>query len=114
MDQEQNQEQVGGMEQDQSSSQVQYEEAAPVQEKSTGGVIGIIIIVIILLVGVVYLFASREMAPEDIQNIPDETTVMLQEQRASDEIVDIEADLDVDLGDLDAELEQINKELESI
>jgi len=116
MDQEQNQEQSSGMVEEQPSMepQTQYDEAAPAQEKSTGGVIGIIIVVIILIVAGVYLFTSRGTSPEDVQKSADETTEMLMEQGASDELPAIEADLNADLGDLDAELDQINKELEGI
>jgi len=94
----------------------------PVQEKHTGGAIGAIIIVIILAVGGLYYWGKQinerqvtvndAMTAEEIANNPDARTEILGAQGSSDEVLDIEADLDAtNLEGLDAELDAINQEL---
>ena len=93
------------------------------QEQSTGPLIGIIIIVLILVLGGIY-YAGRTTpedtgaSAEEILSEEDPTLESLTEQSTSDEVADIEEDLDLsefdsldeELGDIDdefAELENI-------
>jgi len=108
MDQEQNQN-------EENTQEAPMGEDTP-KEKSAGGVISTIIIVVIILIGAVYLFTSREsaieMTPEEIIAAPDAVTENLLDQGTSDNLTDIEADLEItNLEDLDAELEAIEEEL---
>ena len=87
-------------------------------KKSMGPMMGIIIIVIVIVLGGAYYFftqnqnGSDEITTEEITAQEDDTLTALQEQGTSDEIADIEADLNfTDLEGLDAELEDIEKEL---
>ena len=85
------------------------------EKKSMGPVVGIIIIIILIVLGGWYYWSTQiqgEMTPEEIIAGEDVALLDLQEQGTSDEVADIEADLDAtDLEGLDAELEQIDNEL---
>jgi uncharacterized protein HemX len=94
-------------------------------KKSVGPIVGIAIIVVILIFGGLYYWGSKldindetiidivdAPTTEEILNEQDVTLERLQIQDTSDEIADIEADLDLtDLNDLDAELGNIDTEL---
>ncbi len=94
------------------------------EEKSMGGAIGAIIIVAILVIGGIY-FINRdggdavvaetpvvsELSLEEIVALPDETAAALEVQSASDEVVSIEEDLALDLGNLEEGLGDIDAEL---
>ena len=87
------------------------------EKKPMGPIVGVIIIVIVLVFGGIYFWGakiSKESAitAEEITAQEDPALIKLQEQSTSDEIADIEADLDAtDLEGLDAELEQIDQDL---
>ena len=93
-----------------------------VQKKSIGPIIGIAIIVVIIIFGGLYYWGAQisrqevkegqeNLTAEQIENQADPTTQQLQIQSTSDEIADIEADLDTtDLENLDQELENIDLE----
>ena len=92
------------------------------QKKSIGPIIGIAIIVIIIIFGGLYYWGAQisnqeagdqqeNLTAQHIENQADPVTQGLQTQRASDEIVDIEADLSTtDLENLDQELGNIDLE----
>ena len=85
-------------------------------KKPMGPIIGVAIIVIVLILGGLYFWSTQlskeEMTAEEITAQEDPALIELQKQSDSDEIADIEADLDAtDLEGLDAELEQIEQEL---
>jgi len=96
------------------------------EQKSIGPALGIIIIIVIIVIGGVYFWINSGVdedsvlkdAPEEFQ---DEVQA-LQTQSASDELADIEADLDStslegldsDLGGLDSELEGLTSDLENL
>lgn len=94
------------------------------QTKSVGAIIGIAIIIVIIIFGGLYYWGAQisnqktqsdqqgtTLTPEEIGNKPDAALEQLQTQNASDEVADIETDLNAtDLGGLDAELEQIDLE----
>lgn len=93
------------------------------QKKPIGPVIGIAIIIVILIFGGLYYWGAKiskqdaidnqeNLTAEQIENKADQTTQQLQTQSTSDEITDIEADLNTtDLENLDKELENIDLEL---
>ncbi|MBL7045167.1 MAG: hypothetical protein ISR98_01025 [Parcubacteria group bacterium] len=93
------------------------------EKKSVGPIIGIAIIVVIIIFGGLYYWggkinneelrqAQENTTPEEILNQQDTSVESLQVQSTSDEITDIEADLNLtDLDDLDAELGNIDIEL---
>jgi len=91
----------------------------PPEEKSVGALIGSIIIVVIIVIGGIYFWASQEPAPLPIDPaidnvlVPDQQTEILLNQGVSDEISDIEADLNAtNLDNLDAEMGDINTQLQ--
>ena len=93
------------------------------QQKSIGPIIGIAIILVIIIFGGLYYWGGQisnqklreqqeNVTAEEILNQEDVILERLRIQETSDEIIDIEADLDVtDLNDLDKELENIDAEL---
>ncbi|MEK7589775.1 MAG: hypothetical protein AAB475_00780 [Patescibacteria group bacterium] len=94
------------------------------EKKSVGPIIGIAIIVVIIIFGGLYYWGSKLNTDDTIIDIADAPTVeeiinqedislgQLQVQSSSDEIVNIEADLNLtDLENLDAELGNIDAEL---
>jgi len=90
------------------------------QKKSTGAVIGSIIVIVVIIVGGLYLWgkqisekrAQESMTPEQILSEPDNSLNALQNQSKSDEVSDIEKDLNAtDLNELDKELQNIDEEL---
>lgn len=88
-------------------------------KKPLGPVIGVIIIIALIILGGLYLWGGnlfdRGMTPEEILNAEDTTLEDLQAQGTSDEVADIEADLNAtDLEGIDAELEQIDRELNNL
>ena len=107
------------------SQQAPVEQApeSATEKKSFGPIIGIAIIVVIIIFGGLYYWGGKintqelrdvqeSLTAEDISGQQDESLESLQVQSTSDEIVDIEADLDLtDLEDLDAELGNIDIEL---
>lgn len=89
-------------------------------KKSFGPLFGIIIIIVLLLLAGFYFWGqylgNQEIEPtitaDEIMTADDPVLDELETQSASDEIADIEADLDAgDLDALDAELESIDAEL---
>lgn len=124
--------QVNPEEQSGMPSQSEGTQQAPTQEeasssgqtpqKSMGPILGIVIIVILLVLGGFYFWGTQikdksqvqeaEITAEDIANQEDTVLDNLNTQSASDEIGDIEADLDAtDLESLDSELDAIDLEL---
>ena len=88
----------------------------PPEKNQIGPAVAVIIIVLILAAGGFYFWktqmAQRSMTPEDILGAEDPVLEELQAQGASDEIADIETDLNATvLGGLDAELSNIEREL---
>jgi len=90
--------------------------------KSAGPAIGTIIVVIVLAFGGLYFWGQRIADQGDLDNtIPEAVEILespdsvlrdLEEQGTSDEIEDIEADLNINLlEDLDVELDNIDAEL---
>jgi uncharacterized protein HemX len=100
----------------------QTEQSGP-NKKSIGPIIGIAIIVVIIIFGGLYYWggkinkqelrsAQENTTAEEILSQEDASLESLQVQSTSDEIADIEADLDMtDLENLDAELDNIDIEL---
>lgn len=100
------------------SQNTQTEERS--EKKSVGPIIGIAIILVIIIFGGLYYWGGQinnqeeraNITPEEIIEQEDPTLETLETQSSSDEIVDIEADLDLtnlegldkELGDIDAEL----------
>lgn len=90
------------------------------EKKSVGPIIGIAIILVIIIFGGLYYWGGQinnqeeraNITPEEIIEQEDPALETLETQSSSDEIVDIEADLDLtnlegldkELGDIDAEL----------
>ena len=121
----QNQMNQGGGEAETEANTAPQEEQGVGQEMSSEGdkkpmgpMVGIIIIIIVLILGGLYYWTTQtkedgsSMTAEEIIAEEDETLMMLEKQSTSDEVADIEADLEMtDLEGLDAELEQIEKEL---
>lgn len=89
------------------------------EEKSTGALIGSIIVIVILIIGGLYLWNSKMqeqrmmedgtmMDKGDTMMMEDTATADLEAQGTSDEVSDIEADLNTtNLEGLDAEMQQI-------
>ena len=92
------------------------------QKKSIGPAVGIAIIVVIIIFGGLYYWGAKinsqeaknlqeSLTAEQIENQEDQTIEQLQVQSQSDEIANIEADLNAtDLENLDQELENIDLE----
>jgi len=107
-------------------SENQYSENAPQtneeRSKSIGSIIGLAIIIVILIFGGLYYWGAQinkqqtqeqldNTTAEMIENQPDAALEQLQAQNESDEIADIEVDLnDTALEGLDQELENIDVE----
>lgn len=101
----------------------QQPEQSGSNKKSVGPIIGIAIIVVIIIFGGLYYWGGKinnqelreiqeNTTPEEILTQEDASLESLQVQSTSDEIVDIEADLDLtDLENLDTELDNIDIEL---
>jgi len=94
----------------------------PLQKSESEGVgplVGAVIVILIIALGGVYFLSKKVeevnddgVSGEEIMQEQDMTTLGLQTQQNSDEIADIEADLNAtDLEDLDRELENIDGEL---
>lgn len=102
---------------------VSNSEQASAPQKPMGPILGIVIIVILLILGGFYFWGTQlsddsqvqdktEMTAEEIANQEDIVLENLRNQRNSDEISDIEADLNAtDLESLDSELDAIDLEL---
>jgi len=96
---------------------------AQTEKKSVGQIIGIVLIIAVIIIGGLYFYGKSlynssssaiddSITAEDILSQPDESTQQLLQQGTSDEIVDIEQDLNMtDLENLDAELGNIDAEL---
>jgi len=85
---------------------VNTEENAPMNDspKSLGSIIGAIIIVIIIILGGFYFWGNK-LNEENPENTSEVATT-------SDEVIDIEADLDtINTDELDVELDNIDAEL---
>jgi hypothetical protein len=87
-------------------------------KKQTGSLIGIIIIILIIVIGGFYFWGQKldevsiEPTAEEILAEEDVLSEALETQGTSDELTDIEADLEsTNLDDLDAELSDIDLEL---
>lgn len=88
----------------------------PKTEGSKGALIGSIIIVVLIIGVGAYMFLNRpvvdDVSPDEILNAEDNSLDSLDSQSESDELTDIEADVnDTNLDDLDAELEDIENEI---
>lgn len=84
------------------------------EDKSFGPLIGIVIIVIILILGGLYFWGQQvgEESLEELAPSADEVIGTLEMQGSSDELIDIEDDLNItDLDNLDADLDAIESEL---
>ncbi|MEK7088207.1 MAG: hypothetical protein AAB952_00485 [Patescibacteria group bacterium] len=87
------------------------------ENRPAGPVIGVVIIILILVVGALYFWGAKlnkeaNQTPEDILSAEDQTLNQLQTQSTSDEVVDINTDLNATVLDgLDADLQSIDKEL---
>ena len=88
---------------------------APKPEGGIGPAAGVIIVVILLLLGGLYffLFADKTSVIDDFEPT-DEQLEDLGETSDSDEVADIEADLETDFEDIDAELNTLEDEFENI
>lgn len=91
---------------------------APQEEKSVGALIGSIIIIVIIVIGGIYFWATQEKmmpsdAPTQTENMmEDQSTNMLREQGTSDELSDIETDINAtNVNNLDAEFSDIDAQL---
>lgn len=96
---------------------------APQEEKSMGPLIGSIIVIAIIVIGGIYFWMTRSVnAPETPSGTetstlgqttaPDQETAALLNQGTSDEVVDIEKDLNAtNLNNLDAGMNDINTQL---
>ena len=85
------------------------------EKKSAGPVFGIVIIVVLLILAGFYFWGTLNdsMSPAEIAAEADTALESLETQSTSDEISDIEADLDAtSLDDLDQELGDIDLELD--
>lgn len=92
----------------------------PSEKGSLGPIVGILIIVLVIAFGGYYFwttqlkdrFMTDDMSADEILNQEDEALMELQQQGSSDEIADIEADLDAtDLEGLDEEFDAVEEEL---
>ncbi len=103
---------------------IQNQETSQEEKKSFGQLIGIVIIIAVIIIGGLYfygksLYQNKTQMPvdnnitaEEILSQPDEITTALEQQSTSDELVDIETDLNItDFDGLDAELGNIDEEL---
>lgn len=86
------------------------------EENAFGPLIGVAIIIIVLIAGGIYFWSTTIVQEEDVvvQSTieADEIVSQLDTQGTSDEIADIEADLNItDLDNLDSELEDLLNEL---
>lgn len=80
-------------------------------DSGVGPIIASIIIILIIIIGAFYLFSTIKEQTSDNKNSP--TTEQIENQNESDEISDIEADLNsTDLENLDLELSAIVSEFE--
>jgi hypothetical protein len=89
---------------------------APKKEGSSGAIIGSIIIILVIVLGGFYVLKQgsglNDMTADEIRNAEDQATIQLQNQGTSDEVSDIEVDLNgTKLNNLDSELKNINSEL---
>ena len=99
--------------------QSQQEDRENDEKKSMGPIVGIAIIVILIIYGGLYYWGGKiknqdqkSATAEEILNQEDGSLDLLRTQRPSDEIADIEADLDsTNLEGLDKELDDIDAEL---
>lgn len=74
-------------------------------ENGVGALIGSVIIILIIIAGAFYLFSTIKEKRNGIQNTSNPTTEEIQTQNTSDEVTNIEADLEAtDIDSLDAEL----------
>jgi len=91
----------------------------PQEEKSVGALIGSIIVVAVIVIGGIYFWMTRsgetpstETSPLGQTVPPDQETAALLNQGTSDEISDIEKDLNAtNLNNLDAGMNDINAQL---
>lgn len=83
-------------------------------KKSTGSLVGILIILLIIIVGGWYFLRERSQKIPIFDEDTESSIESLEKQGTSDEVVDIEADLNAtNLSDLDAELDSIDQELQA-
>jgi len=102
-----------------SDEQRAEQNASSAKNIQAGPIVGSVIVIVVLVLGGLYFLGKKVSEegvfapePEAIQNAPDKVTDALQEQGTSDEIADIEKDLDATiLDELDAELKDIETEL---
>ena len=91
------------------------------ERKSMAPVIGSIIVIAVIVIGGLYLYGEQvvkrqqaQMTPEEILAETDPQLEALASQGSSDEVADIEGDLDnTDFSDLDAELDNLDLEFGS-
>lgn len=93
------------------NTEMQSPEKKPAE--GVGPAVGIIIVVILLLLGGLYFFlaGNKEPLPNEVA---DPQTEELERMNESDEVADIEADLETDFDNLDAELQTLENDFESI
>ena len=109
-----NEEQIDTEKQQPQTQSTQSEEQP--SEGSKGALIGSVIVVVLIIAGGIYIFLNRptpaQLPPEEITDAEDTALDNLNSQSNSDELSDIEADVNnTDLENLDAELENIEQEL---
>ncbi|MEK7567606.1 MAG: hypothetical protein AAB513_01645 [Patescibacteria group bacterium] len=89
------------------------------QKTSAGPIIGSIIVVLVVVLGGLYLYGQQlgqknleNVSPEEIGTTIDQATLNLEKQGATDDLGEINADLNTtNLDNLDAELKGIDAEL---
>lgn len=104
------------------SPQTPAQESTQVPEESSslGPIIGTIIIIAVIVIGGLYLYGKQVakeeqsgLTPEEILSAEDPALSSLKEQGTSDEVADIEADLESsELDNLDAELNSLDLEFD--
>lgn len=84
------------------------------EKKSTGPTIGLIIVVLVIILGGLYFWSKQTKENSDTNMMAEQEAMMIKEQGSSDEVGDIEADLNAtNLDNLDAELGDIDAELQA-
>ena len=83
-------------------------------EEGKGTMVGSIIIIIIIILGAVYLFYNRAEAPEitDETATEEESAITTEETTGSDELTDIESDINIVNQDVTEQVDTIETELE--
>jgi hypothetical protein len=81
-------------------SSYQPEVTTPNQKK-VGPIVAVLVIVLVLIAAAIYLFATRDTTPESVNNDTASTQEVQPVTNESDEMSDLEADLDTSVSGLD-------------